>query len=109
MSELIFYLLSLFGCMAPIIQHKNIPSLQSVLGVSEDASSQEIRKAYLLLARTVHPDKNPGSLSATAEFQRISNVYHILLDPEKIKLYDEARRDTIIYVWQCACDDQIFD
>lgn len=109
MGEFIFYLLSLFGCMAPVIQHNNIPSLQTILGVAEDASDQEIRRAYLRLAKTVHPDKNPGSPAATATFQRISNAYQTLLDPEKSKLYDEARRDTIIYVWQCSCDERIFD
>lgn len=109
MSEFIFYLLSLFGCMAPIIQHKDIPSLQSILGVAEDASDQEIRRAYFRLAKTKHPDKNSGSLVATAEFQRITDAYHRLSDPTSRRIYDEERRDTIIYVWKCSCDERIFD
>lgn len=45
--------------------------LYGTLGVSQTATVEEIRTAYRKLARTKHPDKNPGNEQATAEFQLV--------------------------------------
>lgn len=62
------------------------------LGVSSDASADEIKKAYRKLARENHPDANPDDSKAEAKFKAVSEAYGVLSDPEKRKQYDEARR-----------------
>ena len=57
----------------------------AVLGVPRDASSKDIRKAYLRLARDRHPDKPGGSEAA---FVRIAAAYDVLSSPEKRREYD---------------------
>jgi molecular chaperone DnaJ len=62
-----------------------------VLGVSKDASQDEIKKSYRKLARTHHPDSNAGDDKAEAKFKEISEAYSVLSDPAKRKQYDEER------------------
>jgi curved DNA-binding protein len=57
------------------------------LGVSRDASNEEIRRAYRKLARENHPDVNKDS-GAEDRFKEISEAYEVLRDPEKRKAYD---------------------
>src|SRR5712692_625962 len=59
------------------------------LGLTREASADEIKKAYRKLARRHHPDVNPGNKQAEERFKEISHAYDILSDPEKHKLYDE--------------------
>ncbi|KAI7887569.1 uncharacterized protein EV154DRAFT_484948 [Mucor mucedo] len=59
------------------------------LGVTENATSSEIRKAYYKLAKTYHPDKNPNG---TEKFKKISNAYEILSDHEQKVAYDLKRK-----------------
>jgi molecular chaperone DnaJ len=62
------------------------------LGVSSDASQEDIKKAYRKLARENHPDANPGNTEAEKKFKAVSEAYGVLSDPEKRKEYDEARQ-----------------
>jgi len=62
-----------------------------VLGVSKDASTDEIKKAYRKLARDNHPDAKPGDPAAEERFKTISEANSVLSDPAKRKEYDEQR------------------
>lgn len=61
------------------------------LGVSSDASPEEIKRAYRKLARYLHPDANPDN-SAGERFKVVSEAHNVLSDPVKRKEYDETRR-----------------
>lgn len=63
-----------------------------VLGVSETANAEEIKKAYRKLAQTHHPDANPGNSEAEEKFKEISEAYATLSNAEQRKEYDQVRR-----------------
>ena len=62
-----------------------------VLGVSKDASADEIKKSYRKLARKHHPDANKGNTASEEKFKEISEAYNVLSDDKRRKEYDEAR------------------
>jgi molecular chaperone DnaJ len=57
------------------------------LGVSRDATAEEIKRAYRRQARKLHPDVNPGP-QAEEQFKKVSQAYDVLGDPEKRRSYD---------------------
>jgi len=59
-----------------------------ILGVSRDASPEEIKKAFRRLALKYHPDRNPGDKEAEEKFKEINEAYACLSDPEKRRQYD---------------------
>jgi DnaJ-class molecular chaperone len=63
------------------------------LGVSRGASGDEIRKAFRKLAKTLHPDQNPGDKAAEERFKRVSAAFDIIGDEEKRKKFDRGEID----------------
>jgi molecular chaperone DnaJ len=59
-----------------------------VLGVSKNASDNEIKRAYRRMAMKYHPDKNPGDNDAEAKFKECAEAYEVLSDSEKRQRYD---------------------
>ena len=59
-----------------------------VLGVARHASLVEIKKAYRVKARELHPDKNRDDKDAAAKFERVALSYAVLSDADERKWYD---------------------
>lgn len=62
------------------------------LGVAENATPDEIKKAYRKLAKQHHPDANPNNAAAAEKFKEISEAYAVLSDEEKRRQYDQMRK-----------------
>lgn len=59
-----------------------------ILGISRDATDEDIKKAYRNLAKKYHPDLHPGDKEAEQKFKEINEAYEILSDPNKRAQYD---------------------
>ena len=62
-----------------------------VLGVSKEATAEEIKKSYRKLARANHPDSHPGDKAAEERFKAVAEAYDVVGDAEKRKKYDDMR------------------
>ena len=60
-----------------------------MLGVSKDASADDLKKAYRKLAKQYHPDMNPGDKTAEAKFKEVNEAYEVLSDSTKRQRYDQ--------------------
>lgn len=63
-----------------------------ILSVSQEASAEEIKRAYRKLALETHPDRNPGNVTAEERFKKINEAYGVLSDSAKRSQYDQYRR-----------------
>lgn len=64
-----------------------------LLGVSKNATASEIKKAYLGLAKQLHPDVNKDDPEAAKKFQEVQRAYEVLKDDEKRQTYDQVGHD----------------
>jgi DnaJ-class molecular chaperone len=63
-----------------------------VLGVSEEADAEALKRVYRSAARDCHPDRHPDDAEAVERFKRLQEAYAVLSDPERRRLYDAYRR-----------------
>jgi molecular chaperone DnaJ len=59
-----------------------------ILGISRNATADEVKKNYRKIAMQYHPDRNPGDKQAEETFKLASEAYEVLRDPEKREIYD---------------------
>jgi DnaJ-class molecular chaperone len=64
-----------------------------ILGVARDAAPEEIRKAYLKLAKKLHPDLNPGDKKSESRFKEVAAANDLLSDAEKRRRFDSGEID----------------
>ena len=60
-----------------------------VLGVSKDATEEQIKKGFRKMANKYHPDNNPGDKVAEERFKEVNEAYSVLSDPQKKAAYDQ--------------------
>ncbi|KAL6714685.1 DnaJ-related protein scj1 [Lecanora helva] len=80
-------LLFCFGFLLPLALCAE--DFYKLLEISKSASERDIKKAYRLLSKKYHPDKNPGNASASEKFVQIAEAYDALSTPETRKIYDQ--------------------
>lgn len=64
-----------------------------ILGVSKNASADEVKKAYRKSAMKYHPDRNPNNKEAESKFKEASEAYEVLKDEQKKSAYDQYGHD----------------
>jgi DnaJ-class molecular chaperone len=73
-------------------RHAAAKDYYRILGVSPEATPEEIKRVYRRLALENHPDRNRGERQAEERFKEISEAYGVLIDPEKRRQYDAFRQ-----------------
>ncbi|MEA5582240.1 J domain-containing protein [Nodularia harveyana UHCC-0300] len=71
---------------------QNFRDYYEILGVTKDATGEEIKKVYRRLARQYHPDLNPGNKAAEEKFKDIGEAYEVLSDVARRSQYDQFSR-----------------
>ncbi|MDB9304256.1 MULTISPECIES: J domain-containing protein [Cyanophyceae] len=71
---------------------QNFRDYYEILGITKDASGEEIKKVYRRLARQYHPDLNPGNKEAEEKFKDIGEAYEVLSDAARRSQYDQFSR-----------------
>lgn len=70
--------------------------LYAVLGVPQNASLDDIKKAYRALAGQYHPDRTQGDANLEAKFKEAKEAYEILSDPGKRQEYDDSGKVAVL-------------
>ncbi|NJP11796.1 MAG: J domain-containing protein [Leptolyngbyaceae cyanobacterium RU_5_1] len=71
---------------------QNFRNYYDILGITKDATADEIKKSFRRLARQYHPDLNPGNKAAEERFKDINEAYEVLSDSSKRSQYDQFGR-----------------
>ena len=75
------------------MQQRPLINFYLILNVSPQANGKEIKKAYLKLAQTYHPDKNHGNKLAEKKFQQINQAWQVLKDVKKRAIFDRNLKE----------------
>lgn len=70
------------------MDHQNFVDHYEILGVSRDATPEDMKKGYKKMSLKRHPDKNKSTDTATKAFQMVNRAYEILSNPEERRLYN---------------------
>jgi curved DNA-binding protein len=81
----------------------------AILGISQEATENEIRSAYRRLALEWHPDRRPGDTRAADRFKEISEAYAVLTNPARRREYDDASRVGAASSFRHSQDDLLRD
>ena len=87
---LLFMLLGLLGWIS--VEAKT-PNPYKVLGVSQSASDEEIKKAFKKRSLKYHPDRNSEDPKANDKYSKVVNAYELLKDPQRRRMYDMTGDD----------------
>ncbi len=71
---------------------QNFRDYYQILGISKEATADDIKRAYRGLARQYHPDLNPGDKAAEEQFKLLGEAYDVLSDSDKRSQYEEYSR-----------------
>lgn len=81
---------------AAVVGEKEVKCHYRVLEVEQEASADELKRAYRQKALLLHPDKNPHRVAeATAEFAEVQRAYEVLSDPQERAWYDRHRESIL--------------
>ncbi len=78
-------------------EEESIMDLYNLLSVSRTATDKEMKRAYLLKAKELHPDRNPGDKKAEELFKKVNQAYSILSDKYKREQYDKYGYESVKY------------
>ena len=81
----------LFATESETLQHSKSDHY-ATLGLDRNCTDEQVRSAYRLLAKQLHPDVNSGTAEAVAQTQRLNAAYEVLGDPEHRRAYDAELR-----------------
>uniref|UniRef100_U5EV74 Putative molecular chaperone n=1 Tax=Corethrella appendiculata TaxID=1370023 RepID=U5EV74_9DIPT len=95
MNSLLIFYTFLLNFLLLIALSKAGRDFYSILGVSKNAKTNEIKKAYRRLAKELHPDKNKDDPQASEKFQDLGAAYEVLSDTDKRKLYDRCGEECV--------------
>lgn len=91
MRVLVFLVLLLFAGWAQV--EAKVSNPYKILGISQSASDDEIKKAFKKRSLKYHPDRNSDDPKAKDKYAKVVNAYELLKDPQRKKIYDMTGDD----------------
>lgn len=83
--------------MINICRREKTVDLYELLSIDRSATDKEIKRAYLLKAKELHPDRNPGDKKSEDLFKKVNEAYSILSDKYKRQQYDNYGYESVKY------------
>lgn len=83
-----FFNFSILLVIVVLVTSNSTPTLYELLGVSEDATSDQIKKAFRKLSIKMHPDRNTDDPDAESKYLAVKRAYEVLIDVSHRNTYD---------------------